>query len=139
MSHNLVRNWMWLEACETLIRAERLRRAFFRPGRSVSRLPSWEPPIDVLETEREILILVALPGVREDSIEVSSEADELVLAGIRALPAELRTAIIHRMEIPQGRFERRVQLPPGEYSGVRHLIANGCLFVAIEKGDASRG
>jgi HSP20 family protein len=122
-----------------LTRAERLHREFFRPVRSVSRLPTWEPPIDVLETEREILILVALPGVREDTIELASEAGELVLAGTRALPAELQTAVIHRMEIPQGRFERRIQLPPGEYSGVRHVIANGCLLVAIRKGGASRG
>ena len=56
--------WMWAEACEMLARAERLHRQFFEPRRSAaSRLPVWQPPADVLETEREVLILVALPGV----------------------------------------------------------------------------
>ena len=43
--------WMWAEACEALERAERMHREFFRPVRSVSRAPAWEPPVDVLEPE----------------------------------------------------------------------------------------
>ena len=49
-------NWMWSEACEMLARAERLHREFFRPARSASGLLAWEPPVDVLETEREVLV-----------------------------------------------------------------------------------
>ena len=40
-----------------LARAERLHREFFRPIRAVSRLAAWEPPVDILETEREVLVL----------------------------------------------------------------------------------
>jgi hypothetical protein len=44
---------MWADACEMLARAERLHRQFFEPGRATaSRLPVWQPPADVLETER---------------------------------------------------------------------------------------
>ena len=57
-------DWMWSDACDMLARAERLHREFFRPVRSASRLPVWEPPVDVLETEREVLVFVALPGRR---------------------------------------------------------------------------
>ena len=60
------RNWMWSEACEMLARAERMHRDFFRPPRERARQPSWEPPVDVLETEREVLVLVALPGVKAE-------------------------------------------------------------------------
>src|SRR5258708_19768671 len=57
-------NWMLSEAIDSLARAERLRQQFFSlQSRAGSREPSWEPPIDVLETEREILILAALPAV----------------------------------------------------------------------------
>ena len=126
---------MWADACEMLSRAERLHRQFFEPRRSAaSRLPVWQPPADVLETEREVLVIVALPGVDPGAVEAAIEDGALVVAGLRALPPELRAAAIHRMELPQGRFERRVPLPPGRYSAaVRRSFADGCLLVRIEK------
>ena len=42
---------------EALAKAERLHREFFRPAASRSELPAWEPPVDVLETERAVLVL----------------------------------------------------------------------------------
>ncbi|HEX3441148.1 MAG TPA: Hsp20/alpha crystallin family protein [Pseudolabrys sp.] len=131
--------WMWAEACEALERAERMHREFFRPVRSVSRAPAWEPPVDVLETEHEVLVLMALPGVDPDQVEAVIDGSDLVVAGARILPAALRTAIIHRLELPQGRFERRVPLPAGRYSGVHRGMANGCLLITLEKGGVSRG
>jgi HSP20 family protein len=131
--------WMWSEACDMLARAERMHREFFRPARSTSRLPTWEPPIDVLETEREVLVLMALPGVDPEQVEAAIEGGDLLVAGIRVLPAALRTAIIHRIELPQGRFERRVRLPAGRYAGVRRGMANGCLLITLEKAGTLRG
>ncbi|MDB5372380.1 MAG: hypothetical protein JWP04_1022, partial [Belnapia sp.] len=50
------------------------------------------------------------------------------------LPPELRFAAIHRLELPQGRFERQLPLPPGRYStGIRQSLVNGCLLVRLEK------
>jgi HSP20 family molecular chaperone IbpA len=123
-------DWMWSEAVAMLARAERMHRQFFPPqgGR-----PCWEPPVDVLETEREVLVLIALPGVAPDGVEAAIEDGSLVVSGKRALPAELRTAIIHRMELPQGRFERRIPLPPGRYDGVRRAAGDGCLLISLRK------
>ena len=73
----------------------------------------------MLETEREVLVLVALPGVDPDRVEAVIDGADLVVAGSRVLPAALRTAVIHRLELPQGRFERRVRLPAGRYASVR--------------------
>jgi HSP20 family protein len=129
---------MWSQACEMLARAERLNRELFRPLGSVARLPAWEPPLDMLETEREVLVLIALPGVNPERVEAVLDGNDLVVAGARILPDELRTAVIHRLELPQGRFERRVRLPAGRYSAVRHSVADGCLVFALEKAGASR-
>jgi len=128
--------WMWAEACETLARAERLHRRFFEPLRSpaAARLPVWQPPVDVLETEGEVLIIVALPGVDPAAVEAVIEDGVLRVAGLRLLPPELRAAAIHRLELPQGRFERRIPLPPGRYStAVRHSLVHGCLLVRLDK------
>src|SRR4051812_26139577 len=109
-------DWMWAEACRLLMQAERWQGHGFIPRQTASALPVWHPPADVLETEREVLILVALPGVDPSAVEAAIEEGELRVAGLRLLPAELRTAAIHRLELPQGRFERRIPLPAGRYA-----------------------
>ena len=50
------------------------------------------------------------------SVEAVIDNGELVIAGTRVYPSELSTATIHRLELPQGRFYRRVRLPAGRYS-----------------------
>ncbi|MDB5445321.1 MAG: molecular chaperone (small heat shock protein)-like protein [Phenylobacterium sp.] len=133
MRHDDPAAWMWADAVQMLSRAERLHRQLFRPAARRSAEPTWEPPVDVLETDHEVLILAALPGVDPDAVEAVIEGGALVLCGVRILPRELETAIIHRLELPQGRFERRVPLPAGRYDSVRRLNANGCLLVSLRK------
>ncbi len=122
-----------------LARAERMHREFFKPQRSLRQMPSWEPPVDMLETERDVLVLVALPGVDPQQAQAVIEDGVLVIGGIRVLPPQLRTATIHRLELPQGRFERRVPLPRGSYSSVRRSVLDGCLLIALEKAGPFRG
>jgi len=136
---DLARDWMWSEACEMLARAERMHRELFRPARGEARQPQWEPPIDMLETGDAVLVLVALPGVDIDAAQAVIEDGELVIAGTRALPKELHTATIHRLELPQGRFYRRVRLPAGRYSGVRRAAMAGCLVITLQKAGLNRG
>jgi HSP20 family molecular chaperone IbpA len=125
--------WMLSDAIETLARAERMQRQFFElRSFGASGEPAWEPPIDVLETEKEILVFVALPGVDPEQVEAAIQDGTLVVAGRRVLPPELRNAVIHRLELPQGRFERRIALPPGRY-GVQQFAANGCLVFNLTK------
>ena len=126
-------NWMWSEACEMLARAERLNREFFRPTRSAGQQPSWEPPVDVLETEDAVLVLVALPGVDPQQVQLVIRNGVLLIAGERILPRELRTAVIHRIELPQGRFERQIRLPAGHYEQPVSGVADGCLIVKLPK------
>jgi HSP20 family protein len=139
MARDLARDWMWSEACEMLARAERMHREVFRPVVTQARQPAWEPPVDILETELEVLVLVALPGVDADGIQAVIEDGDLVIAGTRTVPAEWRTAVIHRLELPQGRFYRRLRLPAGRYSNVRRAVAAGCLVISLQKVGSSRG
>ncbi len=120
-----------------IARAERMHRELFRPAGPQSRQPAgslaWEPPVDILETEFEVLVLVALPGVDADGAQVVIEGGDLVIAGTRVLPPELRTATIHRLELPQGQFYRRLRLPAGRYSGVRRTASAGYLVITLQK------
>jgi HSP20 family molecular chaperone IbpA len=139
MARDVTRDWMWSEACEMLARAERMHREVFRPAGLQARQPAWEPPVDILETENEVLVLVALPGVDAESAQAVIEEGELVIVGNRVLPEALRTATIHRLELPQGRFYRRLRLPAGRYTGVRRSAGAGCLIVTLQKAGTSRG
>ena len=131
------RDWMWSDARHMLAQADRLHRQMFRPQASVQGA-NWEPPVDMLETDNEVLILAALPGVDAEQVQASIENGVLVIAGVRVLPAELRTATIHRLELPQGRFERRVALPAGRYDKVRRTSVNGCLVISLTKAGPRR-
>jgi HSP20 family protein len=119
------KNWMWSEACEMLARAERMHQDFFGPPRGRAKQPSWEPPVDVLETEREVLVLVALPGVSAQQVQAGIDGADLVVAG--------------RLELPQGRFERRIRLPAGRYDSVNVAVVDGCLTVTLRKAETRRG
>jgi HSP20 family molecular chaperone IbpA len=126
-------NWMLSEAIDSLARAERLRQQFFSlQSAAGSRESSWEPPIDVLETDREFLILVALPGVDPEEVEAVIENGTLIISGRRVFPAELRNARIHRLELPQGRFERRMVLPAGRYA-VSRFAVHGLVGLRLSK------
>jgi len=126
-------NWMLSEAIDSLARADRLHRQFFSLQPSAgSHESSWEPPVDVLETDEEILILVALPGVDPEEVEAVIDGGILIVSGRRVLPVELRNARIHRLELPQGRFERRIVLPIGRYA-VSRFAVNGCIVLRLSK------
>ena len=85
MARDVARDWMWSEACEMLSRAERMHRELFRPAGTQARQPAWEPPVDILETEFEVLALVALPGVDAEKVEAAIEDGELVIAGTQSI------------------------------------------------------
>jgi HSP20 family molecular chaperone IbpA len=124
--------WMWTEARDALARAEQLHRRFFELASS-ARTPVWEPPADVLETRDGLLITMALPGVPAHAVEAAFDGDALVVVCERTLPPETQRAAIHRMEIPYGRFERRLTLPMGRYVLVEQDMENGCLVIRLRK------
>ena len=124
---------MWADAVQMLTRAERLHRQLFRPGGRRPSQACWEPPVDVLETESEVLVLAALPGVAADAVEVTIDEGVLILTGVRSPPPELERAAIHRLELPQGCFERQVPLPSGRYDHVSRTVTNGCLVISLRK------
>jgi len=103
--------WMWIQACEVLDHAERLQRQFLRytgPGVDAA---VWEPPVDIHETSDGLSLLFALPGVVPEQIEVTLEPNALTVSARRPMFLSNRgDSIIRRLEIPHGRFVRRIPL-----------------------------
>jgi HSP20 family protein len=129
-------DWMWAQACELIERAERMHRQFFRLAGSLRARAIWEPPVDVFEDEHEIVVVVALPGVPIDRIEVSTEAGELVVRAERCLPTAGLHRAVRRLEIPHGYFERRIPLPAARLEAGTRELQDGCLFLRLRKEQA---
>jgi HSP20 family molecular chaperone IbpA len=124
---------MWSHAWGLLEQADRLHRQFFHPSRGGREQATWEPPVDVFEDERELIVVVAMPGVPSARVEVRTEPGALVIRGVRPLPFIGRSHVIRHLEIPYGIFERRVALPPGRFEVGAPELADGCLLVHLKK------
>ncbi len=125
--------WMWLQALDMLEKTERFNRLCFHFQRSRARMPAWEPPVDIVETLDGLHITVVLPGIAVEQVEVTLEGGMLRIAGERPVPVTPSTVQIHRLEIPYGRFERRIHLPPGRYELIESTYRQGCLALGFRK------
>jgi HSP20 family molecular chaperone IbpA len=126
-------DWMWAQACELLAQADRMHRQFFRLSSSPQTKAFWEPPADVFEDHNEVVIVVALPGVAADRLEVSTDASAIVVRGERPLPVSGTRHAVRQLEIPYGFFERRIALPPGRFEMPTQELTHGCLILRLRK------
>ncbi|GAB3685521.1 Hsp20/alpha crystallin family protein [Salinisphaera aquimarina] len=133
MSVDDLDTWMWAHAIRGQERAERIQRQFFRRASPRPRR-QWEPPVDVFETADAVYVIVALPGVSEDRLtDLEIRGDILFVAGERRVPAPAGDAVLHRLEIPHGHFERRAVLPWARLVIVAHELRDGCLYLTLSK------
>lgn len=121
---------MWIHALQMLEKADRMHRQFFQLEQSKKNGPVWEPPVDIFETEDQLLIWIALPGVSPENIRIIADRGMLTIIGEKPFAAEEKTAI-RRMEIPHGRFERRIKLKNFEIQ--ENILVNGCLKLVLKK------
>ncbi len=126
--------WMWADAVELMDRAERMHRQFCRiAARGAPERPRWEPPADLFAGEREVRVEIALPGVPTERIEVLIGPGELVVRGERRPPRVRLGTSLQRLEIPYGRFERRLALPPGSWELAAQDLQHGCLTLLLAR------
>ena len=130
---------MWGDALSLLDRADRMHRQFFRPA--AARVPTWEPPVDVVETADEVRVTVALPGVAAETVKLGLDTDAITVSARRAFPLSSHEsesgARIHSLEIPHGRFERRIGLPMQALSLVEQRLKDGCLTLIFGRKEST--
>ena len=132
---------IWQRASDLLQQAERIHRNFLQIAvgshyrSSHGRSPSWEPPINVIETEQSLWIVSALAGVTVDRVNVHLEGRELIISGERPLPECCKDGELKIWEIPLGRFERRLTLIEGSnpFSLGKISLQDGLLSIELRK------
>ncbi len=90
------------------------------------------PPVDVLETDQEILIRADLPGVDKQAIELYGAPNFLVIRGQKRADSEKWAYL--RVERIFGPFQRLVVFPvPGDPAQVVARYDRGVLEVRVPK------
>lgn len=130
MTSKDLRTWMWGEALSLMEQAERLQRQFFRMA-PAAHAYAWEPPADIIETEEGFCVHVALPGVAPDAVSIDLEPDGISISALRPFPEGGFGARIHRVEIPYGRFRRRIALPMHAFELGERSLQNGVLTLVF--------
>ncbi len=96
---------------------EDLDRLFVMPRASGGMIEDvdteWEPAVEMLQRNGELVVRAEVPGIDKDHIDVEVEDDRLVISGERRQEHEERKGGFFRSERVYGRFHRVVPLPEG--------------------------
>jgi HSP20 family protein len=100
--------------------------------------PVWTPAMDMYETSDALVILLDLAGVDAEHTAIHAEPHLLVIRGVRherhAGSSADEQRSYHALEIPYGRFERSVRLPPGLDTSEAHAsYHDGLLEITLPK------
>ena len=116
---------------------ERLINTVFEsPARSAEALT---PPLDVWETEGDLVYAFDMPGIPEERIAVEIEDDTLTVSGSRERAEKVEAERFFRYERRFGDFTRSVALPQGCGEGeAQARYTNGTLEVHVKKPEQSK-
>jgi HSP20 family protein len=95
---------------------------------------TWLPPVDVWETESELVLSFDLPGVAEDKISVELDDHVLTVGGERERTEEQSGDRFYRFERRFGSFSRSVTLPTGvSEDSIKADYKDGVLEIRVAK------
>jgi HSP20 family protein len=108
--------------------------AFTRP---LSVRDGWSvPAIDMYQTDDEIVVKAALPGIKADEVQINITGELLTLKGEVRHEEEKKEKAWHIREQRFGSFERSVALPTDVVADkAKAEFENGILTITLPKAD----
>ncbi|HVK67366.1 MAG TPA: Hsp20/alpha crystallin family protein [Polyangium sp.] len=93
------------------------------------------PPVDVVELEREVRVMVDVPGCAREQLAVSVTGDALTIRGERGAPRSVAGSVAGMMRLEErrkGPILRTIALPPrARREGIEATLRDGVLTIAI--------
>ena len=112
---------------------------FGKPKTSGFAEEEWQPPVDVAETESELVVNVEVPGVDPRDIDVSLSAETLFIKGEKRPETEEEGEDYHLLERNYGSFTRSVHLPVQvQREKISASYKNGVLTVVLPKPEGTQ-
>jgi HSP20 family protein len=129
---------MSIERFDAFERLQTIRQQLDELSRQISSqqaLGGWVPAVDVLDEGRQYRILVDLPGVKNQDLELHEEGQTITLAGVRH---PLEGSHLHQ-ERYTGSFRRTLNLPePILPNSAQATLKSGVLELVLKKAQAPR-
>ncbi len=123
-------------------RMDRLFEDTFARSRSIeeSLAPgSWSPPVDIYETDENIVLKAELPGIERKDITLEVKENILTLKGDRKFEKEVKQENYHRVERSYGSFQRSFSLPSNiKRDRVEAEFKDGILEVTLPKAEVAK-
>ncbi|MCP4266947.1 MAG: Hsp20/alpha crystallin family protein [Candidatus Brocadiaceae bacterium] len=117
---------------------EKLYEEFFYVAKShdfASSAP-WQPPTDVYETEKDIIIRIAVSGLRHEDVSVVFSDHILTVSGRRRDDSANQKVCYYQVEIRHGYFERKIKIPKHvDANNIHATYENGFILVTIPKAE----
>jgi HSP20 family protein len=114
----------------------RLMSDFFKDAKPLGYQPDqcFHPPMDIYETEDDLVVVMEIAGMRAEDIHIFFEKDLLSITGRRTESSSAPKTRLHQMEIDYGDFERTLRIPfPLKVDETRAAYRQGFLIIAIPK------
>ncbi len=135
---NLIR-WQPMREMVTLRDAmDRLfDEAFTRPwGLIDGGHESGAPALDMYQTDNDVVVKVAVPGMKADDVQISVTGDMLTIKGETKEKNEVKEKAYHIREQRWGAFERSVALPTAVISDkAKAEFEDGVLTITMPKAE----
>jgi HSP20 family protein len=99
----------------------------------------WTPPVDILETENELILKMDVPEVELKDIDIRLENHTLTVKGERKFEALADSKAYHRIERSYGGFARNFNLPDTvDTDKVKADYKAGVLSVVLPKKEVAK-
>jgi HSP20 family molecular chaperone IbpA len=111
-----------------------------RPERNGCFAP-WRPPVEVFETEQNLVVRAEIGGLSEEQVNVVVERDHLVIRGERTILAlhEDGRRLYHESRVRYGEFAVAIRLPfPVDNETASAEYVDGFLTVTLPRLAATR-
>jgi HSP20 family protein len=107
-------------------------------GRQGQLFSGWTPPLDLYQTNDNVVAVLEVPGMRKEDIDISLHDGMLTIAGERqSHPVESESA--ERSERFSGKFRRSISLPTRIEAGkVSATYKDGILMVTLPKAEEAK-
>lgn len=97
---------------------------------------AWQPPMDVYETDDDVVIKMSIPGIRTRELAVEINGEVVTICGVRKGPDPGSVVTYHQMEIRNGYFERKIALRlPIDPEGAHGEYKDGFAYIYIPKAE----
>lgn len=95
---------------------------------------AWMPPVDIYETDNEIVLTAELPGMEEKDVDLEVHDNVLTLKGERTVDTSVKQESYHRLERAYGSFSRSFTLPQTvDQAGISANYSKGVLEIRMPK------